>query len=116
MGDRRSTGFWSFIALFSDVYAGYSTPAFVTHAVVTHFVFGLLLGLVLARKWYWSLLGAWGCVLVDAWPLIHLAMKGELGPGAYQGSPVLGLLVVPITLCLGGYVGSRLLRVFSRTE
>ena len=111
-----STGFWSLVALFSDAYAGYSIAALATIIVITHFVLGLLLGLLLVRKWYWSLLGAWGGGLVDLTPLVHLARTGELGAGAYPGSPVLGLLVIPITLCLGGYVGSLPLRVFNRTK
>lgn len=45
-----------------------------------------------------------------------LVTKGKMGPGAHPGSPVLGLLVIPVTLFLGGYVGSHFPRLLKRAK
>lgn len=44
--------------------------------------------------------------LVDAVPILSLVTQGQFGAGAYPGSPVLGLLGIPVALGLGGYLGS----------
>ena len=93
------TGFWSALTLFSDGIGPYSL--YVVYLFVAHCVAGVAIGFLTRLAWV-ALVGWWGGLFWGITPLF-------LSSGNVN-SPWNELVLIPGSLVLGGWIGSRLSR------
>ncbi len=57
-------GFWGLMILFSDYPAGWSETRWMAYVLGSHAAFGLVIGVLVPRWWYLSLLAGWGAMFL----------------------------------------------------
>ncbi len=96
-------GLFAVNSYFSD--SNYSMWGQMTYVLVAHFLPALLVGLLVPRYWWVSILVAWGGLLLAS-AAIFSSLLGGPAVSLETVSFYLGLL--PAIVLLGGFVGSRL--------
>jgi len=87
-----------------------------------HLPAGFIIGTLLPLRWRLSIATAWGAILINVMGPVGMLRSGELDSGppvsffARFAFPILTLFVVPATVALGGYAGSRVVTKWSRNS
>ena len=68
-------GFWGLLILFSDYPPGWSETRWLVYVLVSHAAFGLVIGALVPRWWYLSLLAGWGALFLGLLGLLSLSTE-----------------------------------------
>ena len=98
--------------LFSDVLVGHPYWQYVAFVALSHFLPGIIIGGISSPAWYVAFVGAWGGIFWGLMPLFGLLVGDRLMSNF--NSPFIEFLVVPISLGLGGWTGSRIVGIVWR--
>ena len=97
-------GYWGLLMLFSDYPVGWSETRWLVEVLTSHAAFGLVIGALVPRWWFLSVLAAWGALLLG---LLNL-LSGSSGFLLDLLLPVLGSLLA------AGLVGAIAVRLSQR--
>jgi len=97
------TGFWSLVVVFSDFL--FLESAYVPAVAATLFVPSLIAGMLAPRRFYVSLLGAWGAVMFG---LLGLGSRLSGGQGPAWSFVLFDLVAIPAIVLPGGWAGRHL--------
>ena len=102
-------GFWSAMILFSNVLVGGPYWQYIAFVALSHFLPGIIFGGIASPAWYVAFVGAWGGIFWGLMPLLGLLVGGKLMSN--YNSPFIEFFVVPISVGLGGWIGSRIVGI-----
>ncbi len=106
-----ATGFWGWIVLFADFMVHAPSWSYVLVVAGVHLGAGVVVGLLVPMRWYLSLVAAWGSLF---WGISSAVLSIRAGSYRFVSPAWLVLGLLPFSVLVGGYLGSRVVKMAMR--